>query len=284
MKIHYLPVILLASLVVGMTHTLISYSDGPPVARTGAPGDLTCYNGYCHNDFLLGSGPGEIALFTDIPESGYVPGQTYLIQPKVKQTGQSYFGFMSMAFSATTNGSIGQLKEAEDARTQFKWKFDSTRHYVTHDTAYAAQDSAMWAFLWQAPDSGSGEVSFYTTFVAANGNGNRGGDYVYKDSWTFSEGQGNATSMEAALSLQGFSAWVPYGQTEIVLQWNGGGQRGTIELELWDLQGKLLGKKQMEATPATYQLRWGEPGYSNGIYLLRAALNGQTYSRKVYLH
>src|SRR5262245_20108454 len=47
------------------------FSSGPPTARTGAPGEITCVS--CHNSFPLNSGPGALSL-TGLP-ANYSPDQ-----------------------------------------------------------------------------------------------------------------------------------------------------------------------------------------------------------------
>ena len=66
---------------------LVSYSDGPPTGRTGAPGELTCYNGSCHNSFPQNSGPGEAMILAEIPEAGYVPDSVYRLETRIVHAG-----------------------------------------------------------------------------------------------------------------------------------------------------------------------------------------------------
>ena len=44
-----------------------------------------------------------------------------------------------------------------------------------------------WTFDWMAPAVGTGDVTFYGAFNAANGNGKTSGDVIYTTNSTFME-------------------------------------------------------------------------------------------------
>jgi hypothetical protein len=67
--------------------------NGAPAARAGSPheGNFTCKLSGCHNSYPLGSKIGWIT--SNIPGSGYVPGQTYTVTATAASSGCTRFGF-----------------------------------------------------------------------------------------------------------------------------------------------------------------------------------------------
>ena len=71
--------------------TTISNSSGSPGNMTGAPGENTCTA--CHSSFGLNTGPGTVSLTSNIPASGYTPGNTYTVTATILDSGINQFGF-----------------------------------------------------------------------------------------------------------------------------------------------------------------------------------------------
>ena len=170
-----------ASLLLDNTSTH-SRSNGSPESASGSPSDgVTCAKSGCH----AGTASAQDNMVTsNIPVSGYVPGQTYSITVSISQAGISKFGF-SISPQNSSGSVLGSLVITNTAETQLK---NVGHQYVTHTTAgNAGTGSKTWSFDWIAPTAGTGAVPFYASVNAANGNGNTSGDQIYTDVYTVEE-------------------------------------------------------------------------------------------------
>jgi len=154
---------------------------GSPGAKTGSPGDEgnTCTQ--CHGGT---ASLQEEWLVSNIPATGYVPGETYTITATGTHTGVSRFGFETTAEDSNNDktGTFIITNETEN-------KLTNNNSSVTHKSAGTTPngDSRSWSFDWTAPDAGTGEVTLYAAFNAANGNGGTSGDVIYKTTMSASE-------------------------------------------------------------------------------------------------
>ena len=215
---------------------IVSRSSGAPNGRTGAPGDMTCQNG-CHNSFNLNSGPGSTNISSNIPETGYISGETYTINLTVKQSGRTKYGFGALSYGATANDGVGTIAITDADRTQLNT--EGNKEYVTHTSSgnTQSQDSALWSFDWTAPDIGTGDVSIYAAFVAAsNSNGNQD-DHVYTDTLNISESLTNAIGKLAGIpELKVFPTFVRE-QVNIELFAE---RTSDFEIRVLDQQGRVV--------------------------------------------
>lgn len=181
----------------------LSYSSGPPLGKTGAPGESTCRD--CHSDFPLNSGNGKFD-FT-IPPPIYKPGENYTFWVKLQDPGQRRWGFQLTSLDPSNDGA-GDLSPGNS---------DSTAVQTSGGRQYLAQKSlgtwrgvadgpVTWRVEWQAPLAGTGPVTFYAAGNAANNDGDTDGDYIY----TMSQSAVESTS-DLDLGLEGVPAEVVRG-------------------------------------------------------------------------
>jgi hypothetical protein len=123
-------------------------------------------------------------LTSNIPASGYVPGEIYAITATGTHTGVNRFGFEATA-EDNENNKIGTFSIQNSNET----KLTNNNSAVTHKSGGTTPNgiSRTWTFDWTAPDAGAGDVSFYAAFNAANGNGSTSGDVIYKTTMFASE-------------------------------------------------------------------------------------------------
>ena len=154
---------------------------GSPGGKSGSPGDegKTCTQ--CHGG---NASEQEDWLTSNIPASGYVPGETYTITATGTHTGVNRFGFEATAEDSDNNktGTFIITNSTEN-------KLTNSNSAVTQKSAGTTPDgdSKSWSFDWTAPDAGTGEVVLYAAFNAANGNGSTSGDVIYKTAMSASE-------------------------------------------------------------------------------------------------
>lgn len=174
-----LPGILLA---IGIISTLAFtvFEDNGKAGYTGSPGEPTCNTTNCHTGQQTNSMGGSVVISCpELPGWQYTPGTTYNIAVTVTQTGRSLFG---LGFEALLeNGqNAGTLIAGTDNQIKSKTILGVSRKNIVHELdGGATADSHTFNFTWTAPATDEGLVTFYCSGNAANGNGQKSGDYIY---------------------------------------------------------------------------------------------------------
>jgi hypothetical protein len=215
----------LCGYLVSSTSTGVSaYAEGPPAARTGAPGEDpgACHG--CHASYDINDPSGSVTI-GGLPDT-YVPGgDPVMLTVTVAQDGTNdaniAWGFELTALDANNafacdRNQCGDTLVPTDTNTQTDSQFvdPSLRFYVkqTLDGTFynaAGAPSASWNILWRPPDTDIGPVSFYAAGNAANGDGLPIGDYIFLNSLTISGPGGNL----AARARSGFGPAPQFGFT-----------------------------------------------------------------------
>ncbi len=150
------------------------YHAGSPGGRSGSLGDGGANCTQCHT----GSPVQDASwITTDIPATGYVPGETYNITLSGSHVGAQRYGFELTSENAS-NGKVGKFQIIQDSYTQLT---TAAAVAVTHTNLgiTPVNDAAEWVVQWIAPEAGTGSVTFYAAINAANGNGTTSGDVIY---------------------------------------------------------------------------------------------------------
>ena len=168
---------------IGMLAVLTSnmdYSGGSPGGKTGSPTDgATCTA--CHSGT-----PNAVEgwITSDIPATGYMPGETYSITATGSHEGVVKFGFEVTAEdnSDAKTGTFAITNATEN-------KLTNGNSAVTHQAAGTnpSEDMRTWTFDWTAPAESTGDITFYGAFNATNGNGGTSGDVVYTSNYSVME-------------------------------------------------------------------------------------------------
>lgn len=173
MKINYY-IGLIIGLITLMCGKLISYSGGFfGAGYTGSPGNsgMTCVT--CHSGSSVTTAQG--AITSNIPASGYVPGQSYTVTVTAQHPTFNVFGFMLTA-ETSTGAKAGSWTITNATETQLT----AGGSYVSHTSSGITGSSNMktWTVQWTAPTPGAGTVTFYAAINRANGNGTTSGDQI----------------------------------------------------------------------------------------------------------
>ena len=165
-------------------HYLYGYPSNPPNGRTGAPGETTCASGSCHNSYPLNSGSGNVTIFGP---SEYNPGEILSFVVNVSHTGQTRWGF-ELCTRTDDLEQGGEILIEDGVNTQTSTSAGITYLKQTNSGTFNGQsDEAEWEFGWEAPNDQSGSITIYIAGNAANGNGNRLGDFVYTAEYVIEE-------------------------------------------------------------------------------------------------
>lgn len=165
----------------GLTHSIISSPDGAPsgYAYDKASNYRSCAYSGCHSGTAVFADTTIAKITSNIPSTGYIPGQTYTFTATVTKPGYSRFGFQ-----ASPQDSLGNYKGTMIVTNTTKTKITGTK-YITHTQSGNSQSS--WSWNWVAPALGSGQVKMSGALMAANNNGSTSGDSTYKVSVTINE-------------------------------------------------------------------------------------------------
>jgi hypothetical protein len=228
------------------------YHGGSPGGKTGSPGDngstcTACHSGTANNV--------DAWITTDIPELGYVVGETYTITATGTHAGVGRFGFELTAEDQNGN-KVGQFSVSPDGQTQFA----NGNHAITHTSSGITPDgdTKSWSFQWTAPDTDLGIITFYASFNAANANGGTSGDIIYLSSLSVDESsigiQDNIESIEFTMSPN-----PSFGQLAI------SHQLSSAQLQIVELSGKIVYSNQAYHSNDQIDLHY----LQQGIYLVQ---------------
>jgi hypothetical protein len=157
-----------------------SNAGGAPSGKTGSPGDGSNCTG-CHSGVATTSAG---LITSNVPVTGYIPGNTYTITASIAVAGINKYGF-EISPQGTTGTQKGTLVVTNATETKL---VGTTAKYITHkSTGTAGMGSKTWTFDWIAPAAGSGNAILYGAFNAANGNGTASGDQIFLSSLLIQE-------------------------------------------------------------------------------------------------
>jgi hypothetical protein len=217
--------------------------DNGKAGRTGAPGETTCTG--CHTGAVLNDGNGSVVISS--PDLGvtweYMPGDTYTINVTVSRVGAPLFGFDLVCLTGSTpaqNG--GTLVVTNPAETHILNATVSAvvRKNMTHQlNGGLATDTKTFTFEWIAPATNVGNVTFYCTGNAANGNGAKTGDHIYSTTQVVTPAVG--ASAEDILGFdRAFNVFPNPANENIFVNYNVAiGER--VDFTLTTLDGKSVG-------------------------------------------
>ena len=158
-----------------------SNSTGSVGGKTGSPIDGASCTG-CH---YAGLGTGA-SITTNIGGT-YVPGQVYQITAEIQGT-SSQFGFEITAEEANLAGGAkaGTFFITSSGETQLTNNNKAVTHTLS-GTQSSTPGIKSWSMNWEAPSSGTGDVTFYGAFMEGNGDGSNSGDTYHAATLTISE-------------------------------------------------------------------------------------------------
>ncbi len=138
----------------------------------------------CHSSFSLNpDARGKIELL-GVPDN-YIPGQRYTLTFRITHpdSDRRRWGFQVTAVETATFLPAGELEVTDQRNTQ---KIDEPslggRQYISHTflgTGQGRTGGFSWTFGWTAPAPGRGDVAFYGSGNAANGDSTPLGDKIY---------------------------------------------------------------------------------------------------------
>jgi len=222
--------------------TSISNAGGSPGGKTGSPNDAAASCTGCH---YAGTGTGA-TITTNIPLEGYTPNQVYTITGNISQSGINKFGFEITAEKNSGNTKTGSFLVTNSA----EMKFTNNNTAITHKSGgTSGSNSRSWSMDWEAPNTGTGDITFYGAFIAANGNANNMGDTYHSTDLTVSEAVINSVSNLSAQNDFTFNTITKKIET-------------INTVSVYDISGKLVLSTNNKTTNVSK--------LKNGIYILKS--------------
>jgi len=211
-----------------LSTVLLSNSSGPGGNRTGAPGA----QGDCTGCHYAGKDPnGSITvkvLDNGTAISSYESGKTYDLELTLNGT-SSKMGFQFTAIDANNN-KAGNVSEESAGTTVYS---AGKQQVWGHSTPGTSTNTNTWKAKWEAPSSGTGDVSIYMVGILANSNGTNSGDNIEKSSITLSEATTSNTTQIQKSTLRLLNN--PTSETINL-------SRKCQSLSLWNSKGQLIQK------------------------------------------
>lgn len=244
---------------------------GAPAGFAGDPagGGQTCRA--CHSGPSLPPLTGVIT--SNIPSSGYIPNTTYTITAVFVRPGHTRFGF-SISPQSSSGVPMGSLTALSGTMV------NGAGQYVTHVAGSTiGSGSKTWNFTWTSPAPGSGNVTFYGAFNAANNNGQASGDSIFLSTLTVSENTTGLVDMAGgSLSLDVY----PNPASEIVNIRFFFPEKSEIKMTLLDVNGN----KVTDLTDGNFHTgqinhSFSVAAYPKGVYFLRISANGNFIFKKI---
>jgi hypothetical protein len=170
----------------------VSYSSGPGqvagLALTTSPGES---GSFCAQSGCHGSGAFDQTTSIEVADvmgnliTQYSPGESYDVSVVITAASGTPggYGFQMVALKDSDNTSTDSWSD-DLPNTVHKVRL-MNRDYVEHDGPMTG--SNRFTIPWTAPDSGTGEVSFYAAGNAVNRNGSSSGDDAAVASLTIQE-------------------------------------------------------------------------------------------------
>jgi hypothetical protein len=255
-------IVISLTFLLGLTSFMYMLPDGAPGGYTGSPNDgQTCGVSGCH-----GVTPTEVTgyISSNVPLSGFVPGQLYEITVTVPGTG-------AKGFEVSPQNTSGKLMGVLTAGTGNK--LVNANKSVTHSIAVGI-NPAVWKFSWTAPVKGTGAVTFYGAFVSTftnvfkstlviNENPTAGIHSAIPDNFTFSP---NPVSDRVKLDF--FLA-----------------QKSSVNISVFSIDGRIiktLYNSSMNQGRQILDFNIKE-NFKAGIYLIKLSVNGSSIVKKFEL-
>lgn len=239
--------------------------------RTGSPdGSNTC--GACHTG---GSYNPQMAISIidsgGDPVSAYTPGEEYTMTFQVQTfipfpdvygfQATALFNDLSDAGSFSSPSSNAQLEEVNTASIP-------SRHIVEHNSP---SFTGSFQVQWTAPMSGE-DVTFYSSGLAANGNGEPEGDSATSTSLLVP-----ATSPDA-LSEYGTEAF-QIRDSGSVLHISNSSSREMSQVRVFDLQGRLIASQHESSSFYNLEL----PRAERGIIIIHIQIGTEGFTQPYFL-
>lgn len=234
-------------------------------AVTGAPGDSnkTCASSGCHASNAFS--PNAILNIQDENGNGvsqYIPGNTYDVTLAVESSGMpSGYGFQMVALSADDSPAT----EWTDLGSNVQSVQLGERNYIEHNSPSSSNE---FKTKWVAPSEAVGDITFYFSANAVNGNGSPSGDGGTNSTFVMSEFSTSSIDVqEAPITL------FPNPANEVITI---RGYESEFNYSIFDINGKKVQTSKLVGN-STISIS----DLSPGLYFINLQNDKQTTIKKI---
>lgn len=267
-KNHLLLPIIVTTLFL-LTGASILRNGGSPGGYTDSPGDgQNCTSCHAGNP-----SSAEDWITTNIPEEGYVPGESYTINLQGVDEDAAKMGFELTAEyedGAKTKG----IKLANSDRTKLTNSDNAVTHTAEGNTF--SNDTNTWQVEWQAPEAASGKVTFYAAVNAANGDGTNNGDQIYTTQHAVSASDAAGIAKEEGVAVKVY----PNPVTDVLKVQT---SLAIHKFSLYTINGQLIKQGSPEQSSNASTLRIQLENIQTGYYNLVLDTSEGGISRKIMI-
>lgn len=244
--------------------------------RTGGSAEGLCSG--CHSGGNFGTSV-KIEVFktgTSTPVTMYAPNTNYDVQVTVNTTSalpsNGGYGFQMTAIRNDNSqaGTFGAPPSGMRVAT------GNSRQYAEHLSKSA---SNVFKISWKAPATGGGEVKFYASGNAVNGNSQSSGDLPANAIFALSEGTASANENTQPKHTQ-FVVFPNPSNQEVILSLKNASLQ-TVRYELFDLLGRSMKAQELGAFDGTKVEALDLKELPKGTYLLRLQSGNQVQTKTI---
>ncbi len=234
--------------------------NGTDPGHTGSPGDSLKNCTVCHGGVAT---PIEGWITSDIPETGYVPGETYTITATNTEDGGTRFGFQ-VSPQNIAGDLLGTIIVSDSVKTQLV----GAGKYITYTSnGIDGLGSNSWVFKWKAPNAGTGQVVFYGAFNS-NFEGHKDGDKTFLSTLTVNES--GTTGVNTLKNQAGSFSLYPNPATDNLFVSINTQKQGLVSLLLKDISGKEVLQSQ-----GSLSQKLSIAHLEKGVYFLEISIANQ---------
>ena len=262
----------LAAIIFG-SFFLLSYIDGPAnggnIAATGEPGSVTtCVT--CHSSGQ--SVTVEIVVLDEVGDTvdTYSPGEDYTAKVLIEGVGWFPEGFGFQMVSLLDDNS--DVDGWSDPGSNVQISQLGMRSYAEHTTPKATGD---FDIKWTAPESGSGEVTFYAGGNGVNRNNSNSGDGASLTTLKLAEATSTSVINPELAELSLFPN--PASDFIRINMKMKSGERA--QLSIFDMQGKLVESKTLLSSSNNLDEQVGISNLEPSTYMMTIRSGDQFLSR-----
>ena len=244
---------------------------------SGSPFNLegTCSQATCHSGSVE---PLTGVITSNIPVAGYVPLDTYTVTITITDPTRTRFGF-EISPQTSTGALAGTMLITDTPRTHF-CTFP-THKYLTHTLAGtdAPNHTAIWSFDWQAPATGTGDITFYSCLNFTNRDSTANDDVIHSTTLTVPE---NPNGINDPIIISSMNLYPNPAVDAIQLDYYLQNQE-LVTIDLMDVSGRKI-QEMFNATQFSGAHHNSFPignHIASGIYLVKLTAGDQTLLRKV---
>lgn len=255
----YLLIVVLSIVFYSFSGNDSRYPNGAPAGYTGSPSDgkdcTQCHGGTASNV--------EGWITSNIPESGYIPGEMYDITLTVNSGGKKGFEISPQSFTGDLQGTLHAVSGT---------KLVGSGKYITHSSKVSS-NPAEWTFQWTAPAEETGNVVFYGA-IAINESQTKLSSLIIPEDIT----AGIVSEQKSELNVfpnpvkdrLNISLWVT--------------EPSQMSVSLYSLNGSLVNEFTNTQVANDQNLSFAiTDNLISGMYLLKVVLGDKTIVKKVFI-